>query len=98
LPATFRKHRPPDLQGKLPCASLRDALGQFVGERAGRKSQTLSGIRLLGTTNCATSGQEIIGRQRAQIEALQKQNEEFQQRLSQLEALIAQKLGDWYLI
>ena len=46
---------------------------------------------LLGTTNCATSGQEVIESQRAQIEALQKQNEEFQQRLSRLEALIASK-------
>jgi hypothetical protein len=46
---------------------------------------------LLGTTNCATSGQEVIESQRAQIEALQKQNEEFQQRLSRLEALIAKK-------
>jgi hypothetical protein len=46
---------------------------------------------LLGTTNCATSGQEVIEGQRAQIEALQKQNEEFQRRLSRLEALIAKK-------
>lgn len=46
---------------------------------------------LLGTTNCATSGQVIIEGQRAQIEALQKQNEEFQRRLSRLEALIAKQ-------
>jgi hypothetical protein len=48
----------------------------------------------LGTANCATSGgpsaqDEVIKHQQQQIETLQKQNEEFQQRLSRLEALIA---------
>jgi hypothetical protein len=49
----------------------------------------------LGTLNCATSGapsaeQEAINRkQQEQIQALQKQNEDLQQRLSRLEALIA---------
>jgi hypothetical protein len=49
----------------------------------------------LGTQNCATSApselREIIERQQARIEELQKQNEEFQQRLSRLESLIAGK-------
>jgi hypothetical protein len=49
---------------------------------------------LLGTTNCATNGapsaqQEVIDLQQQEIQTLQKQNEEFQQRLTRLEALIA---------
>jgi hypothetical protein len=51
---------------------------------------------LLGTTGCAPNGapaaqQEVIDRQQVQIETLQRQNEELQQRMSRLEALIAQK-------
>jgi hypothetical protein len=51
----------------------------------------------LGTLNCATSGapsalQEVINqKQQVQIETLQRQNEELQQRMSRLEALIAKK-------
>jgi hypothetical protein len=48
---------------------------------------------LLGTVNCASNGapsaqQEVIDRQQQQIQTLQKQNDEFQRRLSSLEALI----------
>jgi hypothetical protein len=51
---------------------------------------------LLGTTNCATNGapsaqQEVIEHQQVQIETLQRQNEELQQRMSRLESLIAKK-------
>jgi hypothetical protein len=47
---------------------------------------------LMGTENCASlGGQEVIKRQQRQIQRLQKQNEEFRQRLSRLEALIAKK-------
>jgi len=49
----------------------------------------------LGTLNCASNGavvqQEVIRQQEQQIQTLQKQNEEFQQRLSRLESLIAKK-------
>lgn len=50
----------------------------------------------LGTSNCATNGapgtqQEIINRQQQQIQMLQKQNEEFQQRLARLESLVANR-------
>jgi hypothetical protein len=50
----------------------------------------------LGTLNCATNGapaaqQEVIKRQQVQIETLQRQNEELQQRMSRLESLIAKK-------
>jgi hypothetical protein len=58
---------------------------------AGNPLVCIDSTGLLGTTNCATSGQEVIERQRAQIEVLQKQNEEFQRRLSRLESLIAKK-------
>jgi hypothetical protein len=47
-------------------------------------------------TNCTASllvaaQQEVIKTQQQQIQSLQKQNEEFQQRLSRLESLIANK-------
>ena len=50
----------------------------------------------LGTLNCATNGlpsaqQEVIKHQQVQIETLQRQNEELQQRMSRLEALITKK-------
>jgi hypothetical protein len=50
----------------------------------------------LGTTHCAAKGhpsmqQETINQQEQQIQLLQKRNEEFQQRLSRLESLIAKK-------
>jgi hypothetical protein len=52
---------------------------------------------LLGTANCPTNAQpsaqqEAIKHQQQQIQTLQMQNEEFQQRLSRLESLIAKKL------
>jgi len=51
---------------------------------------------LLGTTGCASMDnpheqQEIINHQQVQIETLQRQNEELQQRMSRLESLIAKK-------
>jgi hypothetical protein len=51
---------------------------------------------LLGTTGCATSSlpaaqQAVIEHQQVQIETLQRQNQELQQRMSRLEALIAKK-------
>jgi hypothetical protein len=46
----------------------------------------------LGTLNCATNGMpEVVEHQQVQIETLQRQNEELQQRVSRLEALVVKK-------
>jgi hypothetical protein len=82
-----------DISG--PATYIAGIYGEPTGG-SGNPLVCIDSTGLLGTVNCASNSapsvqQEAIERQQRQIQRLQKQNAEFQQRLSRLEALLAQR-------